>query len=297
MLVSGIDSSGIGRDILGVENGLPGAVKSSSSGFSDVVNAAIPILISKGISGGLRGKGLSGYAALAKRIMVESEGSVTRSEIYLTNIDSGESIQLCMTPEKIKARTESNFRSYSIVERGEVKIPKGERLAQVSWRGILPGARILLYNFVTHAAWEPPKEIINTIKRWRDENAKVKLLITQTPINMDVYIKSFDYEMSGGQGNYEYDIDFLAAKDLQILTVEEADAKRQQDAEKSQQALNTRAQNKSRLGMRISKFNNVWAITKILTGRGSMGDWEQVMDTNGIDDPTGLGIGDVLIWN
>lgn len=297
MLVSGIDSAGIGRDILGIENGLPGATKSSSSGFSDVVNAAIPILISKGISGGLRGKGLSGYAALAKRIMVESEGSVTRSEVYLNNLDNGESIQLCMTPEEIKARTESNFRSYSIVERGEVKIPKGEHLTQVSWRGILPGSRILLYNFVTHSAWEPPKEIISTIQRWRDENSKIKLLVTQTPINMDVYIKSFDYEASGGQGNYKYDIDFLAAKDLQILTVEEADAKRQQDEEKSQQALNSRVQNKSRLGMRISKFNNVWAITRILTGNGSMADWEKIMDTNGIDDPTSLGIGDVLIWN
>ncbi len=237
---------------------------------------------------------LSGLAATAKKALIEVEGKVTRSEFYLTNIETSESVQLCMIPESVKARTETNFRTFNIIERGEVKIPKGEQLTQISWSGILPGARILLYNFVNHAAWEQPVEIIKVIKRWREDGAKIKLLITQTPINTDVYIKSFDYTASGGQGNYEYNIDLIAAKELKILTVAEADEERAKAQENSLDELNRRAAMKSKLGMNVGKINNIWEIAQILTGNG--GNWEKVLDQNPqIADPANLDPTDYVI--
>lgn len=238
---------------------------------------------------------LSGLVSTAKKAIVEVEGKVTRSEFYLTNIETSESVQLCMIPESVKARSESNFRTFNIIERGEVKIPKGEQLTQISWNGILPGARILLYNFVNHAAWEQPIEIIKVFKRWREEGAKLKLLVTQTPVNMDVYIKSFDYTASGGQGNYEYSIDLIAAKELKILTVAEADEERAKTQENSLDELNRRAAMKSKLGMQVGKINNMWNIAQILTGNG--GNWEQVLEQNPqISDPANLDPADYVIW-
>lgn len=238
---------------------------------------------------------LSGLVATAKKALVEVEGKVTRSEFYLTNIETSESVQLCMIPESVKAKTEASFRTFNIIERGEVKLPKGEQLTQISWSGILPGARILLYNFVNHAAWEQPQEIIKVIKRWREDGAKIKLLITQTPINMDVFIKSFDYKASGGQGNYDYDIDFIAAKELKVLTVAEADEARAKAQENSINELNRRAAMKSKLGMQVGKINNLWTIAQILTGNG--GRWEDVWEQNPqIADPTSLDPTDYVIW-
>lgn len=239
---------------------------------------------------------LSGLAHDVKKIMVDMEGRVTRSEVYFTNIETGEKVQLCMTPEQIKARTSANFRSYNIVERGEVKLPKGEHLAQISWQGTLPGAQIVLYPGVTTKAYEAPIEIIKVFRRWREDGAKLKLLITQTPINLDVYLKSFDYEASGGMGDYKYSIDLVAAKDLQILTVAEADARQNQKEEIRANQIKTRARTKSKLGARISKINGLWAITKILTGKGSMGDWQQIQDAYDLDAPTDFKQGDVIIW-
>lgn len=239
---------------------------------------------------------LSGLAQAAKKALIDAEGRVTRSQIYFTNIETGEKVQLCMTPEQIKARTTASFRTYNIVERGEVKVPKGEHLTQVSWQGILPGAGMLLYPFVTHVAWESPVEVIKVFERWREDGAKLKLLITQTPINLEVYLKDFDCEASGGMGDYKYSIDLIAAKDLQILTVAEADARQNQQEEIRANQLKTRARTKSKLGARISKINGLWAITKILTGKGSMGDWEQIQESYGIDDPTDFKQGDLIIW-
>ena len=134
---------------------------------------------------------LSGLVKTAQKAIIRLNGRVKRSVFYLTNLATGEKITLCMAPEEVKAQTESNFRTWNIIEKGQVSLPKGERLTQISWQGILPGANILVHNFVKLAAWEKPKEIVKTLTEWRESGDKIKVLITQTPINMSVYIKSF----------------------------------------------------------------------------------------------------------
>ena len=236
---------------------------------------------------------LSRIFSTAKKAIIGLEGRVTRSEFYLTNLTNTERIQLCMTPEEVKARTETNFRTYNIIEKGEIKFPKGEKLTSLSWNGILPGANILASSFVTHTAWESPRELVKAISRWREAGDKIKVLITQTPINMDVYIKDFDYELSGGQGNIKYSLNLIAAKEIKVMTVEEADKARQAAKEQSAQELKNRAAMKSRTGARISKLNNIWSITQLLRGNG--GDWQQIAAANSIGDPTDLS-GRDIIW-
>lgn len=220
---------------------------------------------------------LSGLVGSVKRALVGIEGRVTRSEIYLTNLGTGEIIQLCMTPEVVKARSETNFRTYNVIERGEIKMPKGEHLTTLSWSGILPGANILLSSFVTLAAWQPPRELVADLTRWRQDGDKLKVLITQTPINLDVFIKNFDYEMSGGQGNIKYTLDLVVAKEIRVMTVEEADARR-----RAGQELRSRVSLKSKTGVMLGKVNNVWSAAQILLGNG--GSWQELAERNGISD-------------
>lgn len=217
-----------------------------------------------------------------KKFVIDGEGRVTRSEIYFTNVETDEEVQLCMTPEKISIKTEASFRTYNIVETGEVSLPKGERLTRISWSGILPGAGMLMYPFLSATAWESPQEIIKVFKRWREDGAKIKLLITQTPVNLEVYIKDFDYDAEGGMGDYKYSIGLIAAKELQVLTVEEADAKRQREQEEAENALEQRARMKSKAGVYINTIDNIYAAVKILTGRGSLADIERVLEWSGI---------------
>lgn len=225
---------------------------------------------------------LSSVFKTAKKAIIGLNGRVTRSAFYLTNLTTGESITLCMTPEEVKAQTESNFRTWNIIEKGQVSLPKGERLTRISWQGIFPGANILVHNFVLQSAWQAPTELVATIKRWRESGDKVRILITQTPINLDCYIKSFDYTASGGQGNIKYEIDLLAAKEMKVMTVEEADAARaQREQEKAQQLQERPKQN--RTGEMVSGVDNAWELTQVLTGNG--GDWERVSGEYGISNP------------
>ena len=229
---------------------------------------------------------LSSVVKTAQKAVIGLNGRVTRSIIYLTNLTNSESITLCMTPEQIKARTESNFRTWNIIEKGQVSLPKGERLTQISWQGIFPGANILIHNFVLQSAWQAPREIVTAINRWREAGDKVKVLVTQTPINIDTYIKSFDYEMSGGQGDIKYEIDLIAAKEMKVMTVEEADAARAQREQEQAQQLQSRAK-MNRAGETVQNIGNAWELTQVLRGNG--GDWQEVVSDYGISDPEDIG--------
>ena len=229
---------------------------------------------------------LSGLVKEAKKAVIGLNGRVTRSAFYLTNLTTGESITLCMTPEEVKAQTETNFRTWNIIEKGQVSLPKGERLTRISWQGIFPGANILVHNFVLQSAWQPPRELVTMIKRWREAGDKIKILVTQTPINLDCYIKSFDYTASGGQGSIKYEIDLLAAKEMKVMTVEEADAARQQQEQEKAQQLQERAK-MNRTGETVQNIDNAWSLCQILRGDG--GDWQELASEYGISNPEDIG--------
>ena len=222
-----------------------------------------------------------------KRAFVGLAGSVERSEFYLTCVDTGESVTLCQTPEKISVKTDASFRTYNIVERGEISFPKGQKLEHISWKGVLPGAQVVLYNNVSKQAWEQPEELIKVFRRWREKNRKLKLLVTQTPLNCETFLKSFDYEASGGQGDYKYTIELIAAKELTFETVAEADERRMKAVDDEQQALLERAAKKIPIGALVETVDDIFAAVQLLTGKGSLSDIERVLGAVGMGSALG----------
>ena len=219
----------------------------------------------------------SGLSREVKRGLINSAGRVTRSAVYLTNLVTGEEIEFAMTPEEVRIKTSAHFRSCEVVELGEIKFPKGESLMQIGWRGLLPGANILYAPYVTHGAWDNPQELAKDLERWKSDGDKLRLLITQTPLNLEVYIKNFDCTFAGGQGNIAYDLDLIAAVDLEVLTVAEADARRNEQAQ-----LKSRPRQKSQLGKQIQTVDEIYSAIKILTGNGSFADVEKIFGKNGL---------------
>ena len=214
-----------------------------------------------------------------KKSFVDLDGTVTRSDFYFTNTETNEELNLFITPEKVSVKTGASFRNFSIVNIGEVKIPKGEQLTGISWRGIIAGADKLLYPFGNKKNYEQPIEITKVFKRWRETGAKIKLLVTQTPINLEVYLKDFDYTLAGGMGAIEYSIDLIAAKELKYMTVAEADAAREQKAQQQDNALQERMTKKKKsqqIVKSLEMVDKIFAVAKILTGKGGLHEVEQL---------------------
>lgn len=135
--------------------------------------------------------------------------------IYLTDTETGYRFTFPMLPEKIDVASEAAFRSYDVMGRGEIKFPYGESLLAVSWEGKLPGAKRDGEYIILDKS---PKAVQSWWSEVRTEKRKLKLMITGTPINCDVYLENFEMTYEGGFGDYDYSISFVQAKELKIKT-------------------------------------------------------------------------------
>lgn len=146
-------------------------------------------------------------------------------DVYITEIETGARMALSMLPEKTRNKGYTKFQTYDIINVGEVKLPKGTNLLTFSWNGTLPGKNRRNASYVKRQYWHSPEEIQNIWEKWRTNGTKIRLMVTETPINHDVYLDSYTAEATGGNGDYEYSISFVEAKPIEVYTVNELSIK------------------------------------------------------------------------
>lgn len=140
--------------------------------------------------------------------------------VYITELDTGTRIALPLPPEAVKCKAEGKFITYNIIQVGEVKLPDGEKLVKFSWSGRLPGASMRHMRMVSASDWRSPKEIQGIFSIWRNRGKKLRLLVTGTMINHNVYLENYTVDNSK-LDTVEYSISFTVAKDIMVYTTTE----------------------------------------------------------------------------
>lgn len=222
-------------------------------------------------------------SGISRTLAMSTLNSKTTADIYMTDIATGERVGLAWIPDDVSMKCSTNFQSYDIIEVGEIKVPKGERLTGVSWHGVLPGEDRKAYPFIKSSVWQSPKDVEAKWKKWRNDRRKLKLMVTQTAINLDVYLQDYDIKYKGGNGDAEYSISFVAAKDLIVKTVAEMQAS--QVSAGSAGDLDVRAAAAVPGTCTVSDGDSLWAIAEEKLGDGSR--WNEIYELNQdkIDDP------------
>ena len=140
-------------------------------------------------------------------------------DFYLTAPD-GSRIHFPVNPEKITCATGNRILTFDVIELGDISLPRGRVPTRFSFGGFFPGeAR---RNDPMVKSWRSPKELAGILSLWRNEGTKLRLLVTETPINHDVYFDgdgSFEHEWWGGYGDCWYSLRFVEAREL-VVTAE-----------------------------------------------------------------------------
>lgn len=123
-------------------------------------------------------------------------------------------IQLPINPESISIKTGSCMNTFEVLDLGEVALPRGTQLDRIMWDGILPGEARKNMSYVR--SWRDPKSIVKDVENWENDSTKIRLLVTETTINQDVYISDFEHAWSGGHGDCRYQISLVQARDLVV---------------------------------------------------------------------------------
>ena len=192
--------------------------------------------------------------------------------VYITELDTGTRIALPLPPESVKCKAETQFISYNIINVGEVKLPNGAKLTKFSWSGRLPGESMKHMRMVSAADWRSPKEIQSIFSIWRNRGMKLRLLVTGTTINHDVYLENYTVDNSR-LDTVEYSISFTHAKDIKVYTTAELNI---QETAQVPQTTNDRAASSEAASETPQKTtytgkpgDSRWAKSKKLLGSGA----------------------------
>jgi len=190
-------------------------------------------------------------------------------DIYFTELETGARLALSMLPEKAKQKGDAAFQIYDIINVGEVRIPRGTNLLTFSWNGTLPGKSRRNASYVKSHYWQSPEEIINIWERWRKEGTKIRLMVTETIINHDVYLDGYTAEPTGGNGDYEYTISFIEAKPIEIYTVNELNIKPKTQTYKTSTTTRPPAAKAAAKTYTVKSGDSLWKIAQLTLGKGS----------------------------
>ncbi len=137
--------------------------------------------------------------------------------MYLTDIATGERLQIPLLPDRISVTAGASVISTNIINLGEVKFPRGSSLDVYYWNGTFPGEHAKDFSFVS--GWAPPASIVSRLDEWMKAGKTLKLLVTEVTINDDVFIENFSHDYYGGMGDVSYSISLTKRRPLTISTI------------------------------------------------------------------------------
>ena len=206
-------------------------------------------------------------------------------DIYITDFATADTLRIPILPEKIQMEAQARFLSYDIASLGEIRLPMGEELSTFGWEGILPGE--LRKNEPYIKEWKSPKEIQGLFSIWRHNGHKLRLMITETPINHDVYLDNYKISYENGFGDYTYEVAFVQAKDLKISTVGTSN-----DTSSSNQTSDQRPSMPKSTTYTVKSGDTLWDIAQKNLGSGAR--YPEIASLNGLSNPNLIKVGQVL---
>lgn len=188
-------------------------------------------------------------------------------DFYLTT--GSQRIHFPMNPEKITANTGARVLSFETIGLGEIALPKGTKIARISFEGFFPGEGRQALGILK--SWQAPQFIVDQLQQWRNSGKKIRLLVTETPLNLDVYIDSFNHNYSGGHGDISYSLDLIQARTLTVYTENEM-------KNTGSKASPPRSSPEAPKTYTVRSGDSLYAIAKRTLGDGSR--WREIYDTN-----------------
>ena len=139
-------------------------------------------------------------------------------DIYIREKNGDREIRIPLLPEEIKfPYGDAVFISNEIMGFGEVSIPAGTELGKFSWSSEFPG-ELRKNDPMIRGTWQDPKNYRNLLEEWKRKGVELNLLITGSPINVDVYCKAFEPVLTGAFGDIAYEVTFIQARSITITT-------------------------------------------------------------------------------
>lgn len=125
---------------------------------------------------------------------------------------NGDVLTIPITPSKYEVKTSQNNKLVDIIEFGEAQLFGNPKLKRLSFSGFFPHPKHE-YGFVTGDILEPSK-CVEMLTKWKESKSPVRVIITDSSVNLMMAIKDFNYHEKDGTRDVYYELSFIEYKNL-----------------------------------------------------------------------------------
>ena len=134
-------------------------------------------------------------------------------DIYL--IDGSEKFQFPVNPEEISINREKQYETFQIISLGEVDMAQQEKIKEISFSSFFPMEEDPSY--CRYVGIPDPQEALERLITLLNSKKPVRLLITDTAVNVLVFVSSVNTVFRGGEpGDIIFDISFRTWREMKV---------------------------------------------------------------------------------
>lgn len=138
-------------------------------------------------------------------------GTRTRRQVILSS--EGTKFTLPVTPERYRIKTKQLNKVVDIVDFGEALLFGNPGLVQLEFSSFLPRT-YHEYSSIISGDYVDAPEGVELLTKWKEAKKPVRVIITDSPVNLMMGIMSFDYDEHDGSHDIYYTLSLSEYKDL-----------------------------------------------------------------------------------
>ena len=188
------------------------------------------------------------------------------SEIWIKTEDKA--IRLPVMPSEFERVIGANYETNNVIGLGDIATFSGNGLAQLSLSSFFPNQE---YSFNEYSNVPKPYEFVKYFKEWKNKGVVVRVVLTGTDINQQMYITNFSYGEKDGTGDVYYTVDLVEYRPITVPVINETSSNTQNTSRQDENNDNSNdANNSTQKTHKVVKGDSLWAIAQKHYGKGSL---------------------------
>ena len=189
-------------------------------------------------------------------------------EIYLGTDD--DKIRFPVVPSAIGVNRSNNIDTQSVLKLGEVPIFNGTSLKTIELSSFFPNQE---YSFCDYTGFMSPYEFSDKIQKWMYEGKPLRIIVTDSPTNMQCLIQQFDTVEQDGTRDLYFTLNLLEYKPIEVPNLsnnnQSNNSNNSQNISRPSENNNSSNSNQQQTH-KVVKGDSLWAIAQKYYGKGSL---------------------------
>ena len=189
-------------------------------------------------------------------------------EIYLGTDD--DKIRFPVVPSSIGVNRSNNIDAQSVIKLGEVPIFNGTSLKTIELTSFFPNQE---YSFCDYTGFMKPYEFSDKIQKWMYEGKPLRIIVTDSPTNMQCLIQQFDTVEQDGTRDLYFTLNLLEYRPIEVPNLsnnnQSNNSNNSQNISRPSENNDSSNSNQQKIH-KVVKGDSLWAIAQKYYGKGSL---------------------------